>query len=263
MTETNLKAAFLISGSGSTAEAVIKASQSGELTGIEPSIVISSRANARGLERARALGIPTEIILRNDFGPPFEFGDAILELFDQHEVDMFAQLGLLIHIPENVVERYKDWSINQHPGDPARFGGRLMFGQQVHRAVLACNWVAEIDNPQTQSTIQFVGNIYDSGKPIRVEYMDIPKLDYPTTIDELRADPEHLIETAKLVASNLLPIEHSNVIASLQMFADAAQRGETVKPLESNPIITTEKEWAIVAKSKQLAKDLYNNPPEI
>ena len=129
MTDGSIRFAMLISGSGTTAEAVLKAWRNGEIDSMLPVAVIASRSDALGIEKARALGVPT-FVADNSI---------LLPLLRQLRVDVGFQNGWLPLTPALMVRAYKGRIINQHPGplDPAGpvdFGGHGMYGARVTAA---------------------------------------------------------------------------------------------------------------------------------
>jgi len=136
-----MKIALLISGGGSTMEAIIKAVQNGVLKNIEPVLVISSKKDAGGIEKARALGIKNEdilIIRPKDFLSREDFGEKIISECKKRNVDFIGQYGWMVLTPENVIREYKNMIVNQHPGPldmgEPDFGGKGMYGLRVHQA---------------------------------------------------------------------------------------------------------------------------------
>ena len=232
MKENELRMGLLISGSGTTAEAVIKACQQERLPKVKPVAVISSRPDAPGIEKAKRLKIKTFVVQRKNFPMAEAFGDELLKILRELCVDFVSQNGWLPLTPTNLIKAYQGRIINQHPGplDPDRsndFGGKGMYGSRVVCARLAYVWTTDEENPWTESTIHHVTKEYDQGDLIRVVRMAIPSLGRPVTIAELREKPQQLIETTKLVQTKLLSLEHQNVIATLRAFVEGKHPGFT------------------------------------
>jgi len=106
--------ATLISGSGTTMQEIIKASQSGEVD-IDIACVISSNEEAGGIKKAKELGIPDkDIVVVN---PKDEkFGPQIVKILKDHGATVVTQNGWLPFTPEMVIEEFPDRIFNQHPG---------------------------------------------------------------------------------------------------------------------------------------------------
>src|ERR1051325_7013425 len=130
---TPLKIAVLVSGSGRTLQNFIDLRRAGKLD-IEIPLVIGSKANLVGLQRASAAEIPTAVAERRQFGSSGEYCDNIFGLCDQAKVDLICLAGwlCLLHLPE----RYRGRAMNIHPALLPSFGGKGMFGHHVHEAVI-------------------------------------------------------------------------------------------------------------------------------
>jgi len=257
--ESEIRTALFISGGGSTAEAVIKAHQSGELRGILPIVVISSRSDAPGIQKAESLGVQTRIVQRKDFSSPEAFGEQLLRTLKSYGVELVSQNGWLPLTPTSVAEEYRERIINQHPGplDPGRgndFGGKGMYGSRVTAARLGYSWIAGEDF-WTEVTTHHVTEKYDDGDLIRVVQMNIPPLGRLVTIAELQNFPQPLIDKTKEVQAKLLPLEHRNVIATLQMFAEQGSLPHFRRP---EPLIPEGREQ-ILFEAKRLAIELFPN----
>jgi len=114
-----MKIALLISGGGTTMEAIIKAAQNDTLKNVSPVLVIVSKESAGGLIKAKNLGISEKNILvinPKNFKTEEEFGEKIIKECEERKVDFIGQYGWLVKTPENVCEAFKGRIINQHPG---------------------------------------------------------------------------------------------------------------------------------------------------
>lgn len=253
-----MRLAILISGSGTTAEAVIRAYQWGKLKNVEPVLVISSNPNALGIEKAKKLGVKTLVLdpKKND----------LLGILKKHKIEFVSQNGWLPLTPKEVVDHYQGKIINQHPGplDPGRsdFGGSQMYGARVVAARIAYEWLTGEKNPWTASTIHFVTEEFDKGDIIQMIKLPIPNLPagrqifkQKVTIPELENNPQKLIITTKDVQKKLLPIEYQNVIGTLQKFADEKKVGgfKLKEPL------VPEKFEEILKEAKKLSVKLFPN----
>jgi len=258
MKESELLMASLISGSGTTMEATIKAYQEGKLGGVRPVVVIASRPEAPGLQKAKNLGVETKVVGPGDFATAEAFGEKLLQTLNEYQVDLLSQNGWLPQTPENVVKAYQGMAFNQHPGplDPGRskldFGGKGMYGSRVTCTRVAFEWVVGEKHPWTEATTHYVTENYDEGDLIRVVRLEIPLLGQPVTVAELRENPQTLVRTTKEVQKELLPLEHENVIATLQAFAESNQRGFR----RNQPLVASGQE-KILFQAKKLAKELF------
>src|SRR5262245_54738528 len=108
-----MRIAMLISGGGTTAAAIVAACRDGRLPGVEPACVIASSAEAPGLARLTAAGIPQSDILVVDpknfagSGAAAKFGEAIMQACRGRDVDFVGQYGWMCLTPRNVIETYE------------------------------------------------------------------------------------------------------------------------------------------------------------
>ena len=240
-----IKLAFLISGGGSTMEAIIKACQNGELSDleIEPALIISSNPNSLGIEKAKNLGIdPKNILVINpkDYEDRNVFGETILKACQEREVNLVGQFGWMTKTPDNVINAFPDMIINQHPGplDTGRpdFGGTGMYGLRVHEARL--EFVNKVNRDfWTEVTTHRVTANFDEGKIIKRKQVPI----FPG-------------DTAETLQARVLPIEHEVQIEVLRDFAD-----NIVEEYHRQIPLVLPSEESILEECKANAKKLYPN----
>jgi phosphoribosylglycinamide formyltransferase 1 len=153
-----LRLAVLISGSGRTLKNFIDLAADGELP-IDIRLVVSSTAQATGLEHAASANIPTLVVNRRDYaaGPPGDkpYGDAIFAACREAGVDYVAMAGFLKLAP--VPDDFAGRVVNIHPALIPAFCGPGMYGHHVHQAVLDAGVTV------TGCTVHFVDNQYDHG----------------------------------------------------------------------------------------------------
>lgn len=253
-----MKTALLISGGGTTAEAIIKAHQDKRLKTIEPIVVIASRPDAGGIQKAKKLSIETVVVNPADYSSQQRFGEVLLKTLQDRHIKFISQNGWLPLTPINVVEYYRRHLINQHPGplDPGRpfdFGGHGMYGSRVTCARLAYLW-ATGDDRFTEATTHFVTEDFDRGEIIRAVRLNLPALSRIISIEEMKEKPQPLIEATLQVQTALLPVEHENVILTLLEF----EKGEAYGHTRPQPLIP-EKYSNILLQAKQLAIQLFPN----
>ena len=150
------KLAIFVSGSGTNAENIIRYFQTNKELDTEVAIVISNRADAYALERAKKLNIPSTVLSRADFNNP----DITLPLLDSYGINFIVLAGFLLKVPEYIVDRYKGHIVNIHPALLPKFGGKGMYGHHVHEAVVAAG------EKETGITIHHVNENYDQGSII-------------------------------------------------------------------------------------------------
>ena len=144
----------MLLGNGTTLQAVIDSINVGDLEA-KINLVISDKQDAFALQRAKNSNIPTYIIT----GKTTEEIDIELsELLNDYEVDLIVLVGYLRLIGKRLINSYT--IINTHPSLLPKFGGKGMYGINVHKAVVAAK--EEYSGP----TVHFVNNNYDEGNVI-------------------------------------------------------------------------------------------------
>ena len=149
--------AVLISGSGTTLVNLARQIDSGAIrAGIAG--VISSRSAVAGLDRARDLGLPVEIVERKAYPDVDRFSERLTATLDTWRPDIVCMAGFLSlwRIPPHYAGRV----LNIHPALLPKFGGRGMHGLKVHEAVIAAG------ETQSGCTVHFADNEYDHGPVI-------------------------------------------------------------------------------------------------
>jgi len=196
--------AVLLSGSGRTLQNFIDLSDAGKLDA-KVSVVISSRADAYGLERAKVRGIPAVTVASRDYADFTLMSEAIAAELENHRVDLIAMAGFmcLFRIPERFLGR----AMNIHPALIPCFCGKGYYGHRVHEAVL------EHGCKVSGCTVHFADNEYDNG-PIIIQ-KTVPVLDDDTP-DTLAArvfekECEAYPEAVQLFAEGRLKIEGRRV----------------------------------------------------
>jgi phosphoribosylglycinamide formyltransferase-1 len=154
MTRHELRLACLISGGGRTMLNLADHIAGGSLqASIE--VVISSRATAPGVERARARGFDTRVLLRRDFASEEALHDRISQTLREKRIDLVCLCGYLRWL--RIDPDFRDRVINIHPALLPDFGGPGMHGERVHAAVLAAGRTV------SGCTVHYVDEHYDHG----------------------------------------------------------------------------------------------------
>ncbi|MEK7240233.1 MAG: phosphoribosylglycinamide formyltransferase [Gemmatimonadota bacterium] len=174
------RVAVLASGAGSNLQALLEHldSRPGS-TSAAVSLVVSDRAEAHALERARLRGIPAVHVPR---GAPAE---ALEQELAAHDADLVVLAGYLRLVPAAVVRRWAGRILNVHPALLPAFGGHGMYGHRVHDAVIASG--ARLSGV----TVHFVDEQFDRGAIIAQWPVPVP-----------------LDDTADALAARVLAVEH-------------------------------------------------------
>lgn len=117
------KIAIFISGSGTNMENLIKVSKAGKIPGAAISLVISDQPTAGGIDKARKLGVPVQVVERNKFGSKKDFEAQIFHLIDEARIDYLVLAGYMRILSNDFVRRYPGRIINVHPSLLPAFPG--------------------------------------------------------------------------------------------------------------------------------------------
>lgn len=161
------RVAVLISGGGTNLQAIIDRLAAGELPHVELALVVSSRKNAGGLDRADRAGIKHVYIGKENFE------QELIALLEEHEIDIVVLAGFLKILSSDFVSRYPDRIINVHPSLIPSFCGDGFYGLRVHEAAL------EYGVKVTGATVHFVNEVTDGGKIIAQRAVDVKDGDTP------------------------------------------------------------------------------------
>lgn len=145
------KLALFSSGSGTNVENIIHVLKNEK--NIFFPLILSNKADAFVLERAKKMEIPAFVFSKKEF----DEGKNVLNLLRKHEIDGIVLAGFLLKISEPILQAYPNRIINIHPALLPKYGGKGMYGDRVHEAVKAAG--------ETESgiTIHYVNSEYDSG----------------------------------------------------------------------------------------------------
>ncbi|MDH3585355.1 MAG: phosphoribosylglycinamide formyltransferase [Phycisphaerae bacterium] len=168
-----LRLAVLISGGGRTMVNLAEKIRGGELDA-KIVLVISSRPDVAGVERARELDLPVQCLDRREFDSVETYSDAVWEAVQGAAADLVCLAGFLhlLRIPTQLQGRV----LNIHPALLPRFGGRGMYGRHVHEAVLAAG------ASESGCTVHFADAKYDEGQIILQQTCPVRPDDTPETL---------------------------------------------------------------------------------
>ena len=172
------KVAVLVSGGGTNLQAIIDAKANGIIKNAEISLVISNKASAFALERAKKAGIEAKCISPSAFGARELFNKALIKALDEAEIDLVVLAGFLVIIPEEMVAKYRNRIINIHPSLIPSFCGTGHYGLKVHEKAL------EYGVKVTGATVHFVNEIPDGGKIILQKAVEVKEDDTPESLQK-------------------------------------------------------------------------------
>lgn len=181
MSQPRARLAVLLSGSGSTLQNLIDRIADGRLAA-EIVVVAASRADAGGLVRAQRAAIPTVTVARKQHPDAVSFNDALHAALDDYSFDFVILAGFMS--PFELRGRYAGRVLNIHPALIPAFCGKGLFGERVHRAVIASGVKV------SGCTVHFADDEYDHG-PIVLQ-ATVPVLDDDTP--DMLAARVHAVE---------------------------------------------------------------------
>jgi len=177
--------AVFASGGGSNFQALIDHAETGELHA-KLSLCIGNNSAAAAFDRAKKHGIPICHLAPSHFATEEEYAQKLLDVLAEYKIELIVLAGYMKKIPETVVRAYQNRIVNIHPGLLPAFGGKGMYGEKVHQAVL--EYGAKISG----ITIHFVDAEYDHGPII-----------FQATTPVLDKDDSHSL------AARVLTLEHT------------------------------------------------------
>ncbi|HLA56030.1 MAG TPA: phosphoribosylglycinamide formyltransferase [Flavobacterium sp.] len=138
------------SGSGSNAENIILHFKKSAQANV--AAVFSNKANAGVIERAETQNIPTVVFTKDEL-----LAGKVLEKLKPFQPDLIVLAGFLLKFPHDIIAHYHGKIINIHPALLPKYGGKGMYGMNVHRAII------ENKESETGITIHYIDEHYDEG----------------------------------------------------------------------------------------------------
>jgi phosphoribosylglycinamide formyltransferase-1 len=172
---------ILISGSGSNLQAIIDAMQAGELP-IDIRAVISNRADAYGLERAKAAGVHTEVVNHRDYPGREDFDRALQEAIDAHNPALVVLAGFMRILSHEFVEHYLGRMLNIHPALLPLFPGLNTHERALQEGVT-----------EHGATVHFVTTEVDGGPLVIRARVPVQDNDTPEALAARVLEQEHRI----------------------------------------------------------------------
>ena len=196
--------AVFVSGGGTNLQAIIDAEKSGIIKSGKTELVISDNAEAYALERAKANGIKTAVVLKNNGQAEFE--KKISEILAENKIEMIILAGFMCILSADFTSKWPERIINIHPSLIPSFCGKGCYGLHVHEKALAYGVKV------TGATVHFVNEIPDGGRIISQKAVYIEDGDTPETLQR------RVMEQAEWI---LLPA------AAEKVAGEIAEKGES------------------------------------
>ena len=182
---------ILASGNGSNAENIIKFFQKQKIN--INWIIITNNSKAGVIKRSQRLDVPYVVFEKKDFE-----GEKVLEFITKMNPFIIILAGFLLKIPQRLINKFPNKIINIHPSLLPKYGGKGMYGMNVHKKV--------IENNESESgiTIHYVNKNYDEGEII---FQKSVSIEYP-------CDPETLSQNIHKLEIKYFPEVIKNLISS-------------------------------------------------
>ncbi|KAF0131881.1 MAG: phosphoribosylglycinamide formyltransferase [Bacteroidetes bacterium] len=164
------KIAIFASGSGTNMERI--ASFFAENRNVEVSLVVCNNPMAGVIQRAERLGIPVEMIDRKSFYDT----DSLTQKLKYFKIDLVVLAGFLWLVPNHLLKAFPDQIINIHPALLPSYGGKGMYGEKVHQAVIVAN------ERFSGITIHYVNEQYDEGAVIFQQKIELAPDETPESL---------------------------------------------------------------------------------
>jgi phosphoribosylglycinamide formyltransferase-1 len=194
----------LVSGNGTNLQALIDAEKAGALGGANITAVVSDRAGAYALERAKAAGLPALTEAADNSIPAAErrrqLSGRILNIARQRQADLIVLAGFLSILQGDIITAYAGRIINLHPSLLPRFGGDGMYGEKVHSAVL------DAGEQESGCTVHLVDAGTDTGPVLIQRKVKVLPGDTPDSLAGRIHDEEHIaiVEGTVLMVRRLM-----------------------------------------------------------
>ncbi|MCG6912668.1 phosphoribosylglycinamide formyltransferase [bacterium BMS3Abin03] len=186
-----LRVAVFVSGRGSNLQAVLNSPKLKNLVVVDS--VISDKKNCKAFQIAADNSVAC-FSLGNDKESISYSG--LADFLKSRNIDLIVLAGFLKLIPDSVIKEFKNKIINIHPALLPAFGGKGMFGMNVHKAVLNSSV------KESGATVHLVDETYDTGQIIAQRKIDISDLN-----------------SAEAIAEHVLKIEHELLPFVIEKFA--------------------------------------------
>lgn len=177
--------AVFASGTGTNAQKIIEEARASlkadKKIGFEVALIVCNKPGAGVLDIARREGIATLVIEKENFFG----GDHYLAKLKQHRIELIVLAGFLWKLPPALIQAYPSRIINIHPALLPKYGGKGMYGEKVHQAVI------EGRDPESGITIHYVDEIYDHGQVIFQAKCPVTSSDTAATLAKKIHQLEH------------------------------------------------------------------------
>ena len=188
--------AVFASHGGSDLQAIIDGCKNNQINA-NVSVVISNNSDSMALKRAEKENIPAYHLSAKLLGSEEILAQKLLEILAEYKIDMIFLAGYMRMLHISVLEKYNNRIFNIHPALLPKFGGKGMYGMNVHNAVI------EAHETETGVTIHRVSAEYDSGEIVAQAKVTVLEND-----------------TAEILAARVLEKEHEFLVEVISDIVD-------------------------------------------
>ncbi len=167
----------MVSGGGTNLQALIDSEKKGMMPSGEIALVISNKADAYALERAKQAGIPAFAFSKKELGMK-AFEKAVIAKMAEYGIELVVFAGFLCIVSENFIKAFPERIVNIHPSLIPSFCGKGMYGLKVHEAAL------ERGVKLTGATVHMVNEIPDGGRILLQKSVRVRKDDTAETLQK-------------------------------------------------------------------------------
>jgi len=201
-----LNLCVLASGSGSNLKAIIKAGKTGKISS-QVALVISNNSDSGALNTAKKYKIPAIHLSQKLFESPAEFNKELLRLLKKFKIDLIILAGYMKIVSPEIIQKYKNKILNIHPALLPAFGGKGMYGINVHEAVLSSG------EKKSGATVHMVDSEYDEGPVVLQKEVRIGAKETPETLRKKILRIEHNLypEAIKLFEDRKISVKGNKV----------------------------------------------------
>lgn len=183
---SRLRIGVLASGGGTNLQAIMDAIAGGRLDA-EIVLAVSNNSRSGAMKRARRAGIPAAHLSGATHPAPDTLDAAIAEALANRGAELVALAGYMKMLGPRTLARFRNRVLNVHPSLLPKFGGRGMYGERVHAAVLAAG------ERETGVTVHLADGEYDRGAIIAQSRVPVLPDDTPASLAARVLEREHVL----------------------------------------------------------------------
>ncbi|MDR3013215.1 MAG: phosphoribosylglycinamide formyltransferase [Chitinispirillales bacterium] len=206
-TKKTLRCTVFASGGGSNFQTLIDKKTSGDLH-VDFVLMIGNNSGAKAFERARTNNIPTLHTAPSHFADEDLYAAYLISILKNVNTELIVLAGYMKKLPSLIINEYRNKIVNIHPALLPAFGGKGMYGINVHRAVI------EYGAKVSGITVHFVDEEYDHGPVIMQKTVPVLDDDDESTLASrvLEAEHEYYWKAVQAIAQGNVRVEGRKVI---------------------------------------------------